>query len=196
MTTYEIEPDLSTWFTVPREFPGDGFETAQEWADDVAEFAMHDDEDLRRAYRTLALDVANGQFQESDHTFWYAPEDGHAMGTAHLSVMEDDPELELSEIAEPDYESTTPIRVETFQSSVFGDVLQVASTITSDPQSKDGLQYSSAIGHVRTVGRSQGLVFVLDAYDANLSTLAFMMEPMVDLFEKVSFHTDEDGNNS
>ena len=196
MTTYEIEPDLSHWFTVPRGFPGDGFETAEEWADDVAEYAVHGNEELRRIYRALALDVANGQFVESEHTFWYAPDDGHAMGTAHLSIFDDDLGLSLSQLAQPEYESVTPAQMESFESKVFGEVLQVSSTICSDPKTEDGLQYSTAIGHVRTVGRSHGMVFVLDAYDSDLSTLGFMMTPMADLFEAVSFQSVEGGSKS
>ena len=191
MTVYEIEPDLTFWIPVPREFPDDTFETAEEWAEDIATVAIPDDDDLRATYRRLALDVANNQFEDSSHTFWYSPEDGHALGTAHLSIFEDALDLTLEELADPGYESVTPFQKESFTSQVFGTVIQSASTISSDPRAMENLEASSAIGHIRTVGRSHDMVFVLEAYDADLAVLGFMMEPMVEFFESVSFVDDD-----
>ncbi|MBF6670681.1 MULTISPECIES: hypothetical protein [Glutamicibacter] len=196
MTAYEIEPDLEFWLPVPREFPGDGFQTPEEWAEDLSQCAIPDDAGLRETYRQLAVDVAVNQFEESSHTFWYSPEDGHALGTAHLAIFEDDPESSLEEIARPEYESVTPLHLESFKSGVFGKVVQTASTIASEEIAFDQIQASAAIGHIRTVGRSHGMIFVLEAYDADLTTLGFMMEPMVEFFESVSFAEDDEGEES
>jgi len=196
VTAYEIEPDLALWLPVPREFPGEGFETPEEWADDLSACAIPDDAALRETYRGLALEVANNQFEASSHTFWYSPEDGHALGTAHLSIYEDDPEQDLQEIARPEYESVTPLQLDRSQSGVFGEVVQVASTISSEQMTQENLQSAAAIGHIRTVGRSHGMLFVLEAYDADLTTLGYMMEPMVEFFESVSFAESDEGAES
>ncbi|WP_313810849.1 hypothetical protein [Glutamicibacter sp.] len=194
--TYEIDVDLETWIPVPREFPDEDFATAEEWADDLAEAAIRNDDALRKTYRRLALEVANNQFEESSHTFWYSPEDGHALGTAHLTVFEDEPEVNLSEYARPEYESVTPLQLAKFDSAVFGEVVQAASTIASGPIAHDDLTMSAAIGHIRTVGRSHGFLFVLEAYDADLATLGFMMEPMVELFETVTFGEEDEQDSA
>ncbi|MNW67033.1 hypothetical protein D3C74_455650 [compost metagenome] len=70
--------------------------------------------------------------------------------------------------------------------------MQTASTIASEEIAFDQIQASAAIGHIRTVGRSHGMIFVLEAYDADLTTLGFMMEPMIEFFEAVSFAEDDE----
>lgn len=192
VTTYEIDADLEIWIPVPRQFPDDVFTSAEEWADDLSEAAIPDDQAQRRIYRGLALEVAHNQLEEASHTFWYSPEDGHALGTASLSIFEEEPEINLSEVVRPEYESATPLQIETFESRTFGQVLQAASTISADPIIQDNVATAPVVGQVRTVGYSKGLLFILDAYDADLATLGFMMKPMLELFEAVTIFDDED----
>ncbi|ALG30145.1 hypothetical protein AOZ07_14935 [Glutamicibacter halophytocola] len=192
MTTYEIEPDLELWIPVPRSFPEDSWDTAEQWAQDLAEIAIPEDPDLRQVYQQMALDVANNQVAEAEHTLWYSPEDGHAMGTAHLMVLDDDPEKSLAELAMPGYESATPIQSSEYQSDSVGQILQLTAVIAMEvPSEDDGSAVMPAVGHVRTAARSHGLLFLLEAYDAELSTLGFMMDPMIDFFEAVTFVDDE-----
>ncbi|GAA1892778.1 hypothetical protein GCM10009715_42810 [Paeniglutamicibacter psychrophenolicus] len=193
VTSYEIAPDLDYWIPVPRSFPEEEWASAEQWAEDLAEVAIPDDVDLRQVYRMMALDVVNNQVAEAEHTLWYSPEDGHAMGTAHLIILDDDTEQSLAELSLPKYESATPIQVKDYESDVFGKIVQTTSTIAVDlPHEDDGAAILPAIGHVRTAARGHGLVFLLEAYDANLATLGFMMDPMVDLFDTVSFEDDDE----
>ncbi|WP_146114029.1 MULTISPECIES: hypothetical protein [unclassified Arthrobacter] len=197
VTAYEMEPDLDYWIPVPRSFPGDGWDTAGQWAQDLAELAIPDDADLRHVYQQLALDVANNQVADAEHTLWYSPEDGHAMGTAHLFILDDDAGQSLADLAMPDYESATPVQIREYQSNSVGQILQLTSVIAIDaPRDDDGSAILPAVGHVRTAARSRGLVFLLDAYDSELSTLSFMMDPMVDLFDTVSVYEDEPENET
>ncbi|MNW23764.1 hypothetical protein EDF61_105182 [Arthrobacter sp. JUb115] len=192
MTTYEIEPDLEFWIPVPRSFPEDNWATAEQWAQDLAELAIPEDPELRKVYEQLALDVANNQIAEAEHTLWYSPEDGHALGTAHLIVLDDDPALSLEELARPDYESAAPVQMSEYHSESLGQIIQLSSVIALDGKREgNGSAVLPAIGHVRTVARSHGLVFLLEAYDSDLSALSFMMDPMIDFFEAVNFEEDE-----
>ena len=188
VTTYEIEPDLEIWIPVPRSFPEDSWDTAEQWAQDLAELAIPEDLELRKVYEQLALDVANNQIAEAEHTLWYSPEDGHALGTAHLIVLDDDPALSLEELAQPDYESAAPVQMSEYHSESLGQIIQLASVIALDGQQEgNGSAVLPAIGHVRTVARGHGLLFLLEAFDSDLSTLNFMMDPMIDLFDAVIF---------
>ena len=192
VTTYEIEPDLEFWIPVPRSFPEDNWETAEQWAQDLAELAIPEDPELRKVYEQLALDVANNQIAEAEHTLWFSPEDGHALGTAHLIVLDDEPEKSLAELAMPIYEPATPVQTSEYQSESVGQILQLTSVIAMDARSGDAdTAVMPAVGHVRTVARSHGLVFLLEAYDSDLSALSFMMDPMIDFFEAVNFEEDE-----
>lgn len=192
---YEIEPDLEYWLPVPRSFPDEQWDTAEQWAADLAEVAIPESDAMRQAYQLMALDVVNNQVDEAEHTLWYSPEDGHAMGTAHLIVLQDDPGQSLVQLALPTYESVTPAQVEEYGSAVFGQIVQTTSAITLEVPKEDETVMSPAIGHVRTVGRSHGMVFLLEAFDSDLATLGFMMEPMIALFETVTFGVADDDHD-
>jgi hypothetical protein len=189
---FEIAPDLGYWIPVPRRFPDEEWDSAEQWAEDLAEVAIPSDAALRKTYQQMALDVVNNQVEEAESTLWYSPEDGHAIGTAHLIILDDDMDQSLAELAIPTYESATPVQVEEFQSAVFGQVVQSTSVIAVNLPRDDETVMLPAIGHVRTVGRSNGLVFLLEAFDSDLTTLSFMMEPMVNIFETVTFKIDDE----
>lgn len=191
VTSYEIQPDLELWIPVPRSFPEADWDTAEQWAEDLSEVAIPRDPELRKTYRELALEVAANQAADADHTLWYSPEDGHAMGTAHLVIEDDDDEASLEELAAPDHDSMSPAQTEEFDSTVFGRIIQSTSVISLDLPRADETVLLPAIGHVRTVGRCKGLVFILEAFDSDLSNLALMMDPMVQLLDTVTIDDSE-----
>lgn len=185
MAGYSVEPNLADWLPVPSVFPNEYWNTAEDWAKSIAEAAFEDDVEAREIYHKLAREVAENQNPEADHTFWFSPEDGRSMGTATLNVYVDEPDLSLDEISMPPYESLTRRQVESFFSETFGEVLQSATTFSTE-EVVVGQPADSIVGHIRTVGRYAGAVFVINALDSDTSTLALMMEPMIELLESIS----------
>ena len=61
------------------------------------------------------------------------------------------------------------------------------SDVAADPETAQGVA-----GSIRTVAAASDLLFVLNAVDEDLVTLAIMQQPMIDLFERIELLTDDD----
>jgi hypothetical protein len=68
--------DSDTWIEVPLDFPVGGFDSAEQWADDLAEDALgatSADDGTRAGVREAALAVANHTRGLASRRFWYFP---------------------------------------------------------------------------------------------------------------------------
>lgn len=192
MTDYVIDLDERDWLAVPPGFPYLDWQDAETWAASIARAAVPDDPERRAAFERAARNVASDRPDGIDHVLWFAPQDGRTMGVAFLSVFRDVPEsVDLEGVAMLGIDSPTAPQIASHASERFGTLVQSAATVRlsdvgSDPETAQGVA-----GSIRTVAAASGLLFVLNAVDEDLVTLAVMQQPMIDLFERIELLDDE-----
>jgi len=184
MTEYVIDLDEDDWIGVPPGFPYVQWESAADWAADLAAHAVPDDAAERAVFEAMAISIASERPPQVDHTLWFTPLDGRAMGVAYLTVFrQENPGMSLDDLAVFGIESATPVQIGHFASEPFGEVAQSAATLwLSDVggDSDDGVA-----GSIRTVGIADDMIFMLNAVDENLDVLAHMQQPMLALMESI-----------
>ena len=74
----------------------------------------------------------------------------------------------------------------------FGTVVQSAATVRLSDVAADPETAQGVAGSIRTVATASDLLFVLNAVDEDLVTLAVMQQPMIDLFERIELLADDD----
>jgi hypothetical protein len=183
---YVIDLDEREWIGVPPSFPYLEWADAAAWASAVATAAVLDDPERRARLELAARNVAEVHPEGVDHVLWYAPHDGRTMGVAFLSVADAAGDtVDLEALAATGLESATPPQVVRHPSDVFGIVVQSATTIRLSDLGDDRGAAAGVVGSIRTVAVADDTVFMLNAVDEDLSTLALMQEPMRELFERI-----------
>lgn len=183
---YVIDLDEREWIGVPPEFPYLEWPDAAAWASAVANAAVLGDPARRARFEVAARNAAAVHPEGVDHVLWFAPHDGRAMGVAFLTVADASGEaVDLEAIAATGFPSATPPQVVRHPSHVFGIVLQSATTIPLADLGDDRGAAAGVAGSIRTVGAVGDTVFMLNAVDEDLATLALMQEPMRELFERI-----------
>ncbi|MBD8024603.1 hypothetical protein [Microbacterium gallinarum] len=193
MTDYVIDLDDREWIGVPPAFPYLEWADAAAWSAAIADAAIPDDPERRAAFERAAFNVASDRPQDVDHVLWFAPEDGRTMGVAFLSVYGEAPaDVDLEEVAMLGIDSPTAPQIASHASERFGTVVQSAATVRLSDVAADPETAQGVAGSIRTVAAASDLLFVLNAVDEDLVTLAIMQQPMIDLFERIELLTDDD----
>ncbi|MCH6232046.1 hypothetical protein MK786_14945 [Microbacterium sp. CFH 31415] len=193
MTDYVIDLDDREWIGVPPAFPYLEWPDAAAWAAALADAAIPGDPERRAAFERAALNVASDRPQDVDHVLWFAPEDGRAMGVAFLSVYGEVPaEVDLEDVAMLGIDSPTAPQIASHASERFGTVVQAAATVRLSDVAAEPEAAQGVAGSIRTVAAASDLLFVLNAVDEDIVTLAVMQQPMIDLFERIELLTDDD----
>jgi hypothetical protein len=193
MTDYVIDLDGREWIGVPPAFPYLEWADAAAWSAAIADAAIPDDPERRAAFERAAFNVASDRPQDVDHVLWFAPEDGRTMGVAFLSVYGEAPaDVDLEEVAMLGIDSPTAPQIASHASERFGTVVQSAATVRLSDVAADPETAQGVAGSIRTVAAASDLLFVLNAVDEDLVTLAIMQQPMIDLFERIELLTDDD----
>jgi hypothetical protein len=193
MTDYVIDLDDREWIGVPPAFPYLEWPDAAAWAAAIADAAIPGDPERRAAFERAALNVASDRPQDVDHVLWFAPEDGRTMGVAFLSVYGEVPaDVDLEAVAMLGIDSPTAPQIASHASERFGTVVQSAATVRLSDVAAEPEAAQGVAGSIRTVAAASDLLFVLNAVDEDLVTLAVMQQPMIDLFERIELLTDDD----